>query len=118
LSVVAVSQQRDGWLVLSKAFLKLDEHSNKQYILYGHYCDLTDTLKDILAMINLSNTNLDNSEIEISICHSPMSPIGGAEVGVEIKHIGTGIIVQSIELSTQHKNKLAALELLAERLLK
>jgi len=71
-----------------------------------------------LTMINLSNTSFDNSEIEISICHSPMSTIGGAEVGVEIKHIGTGIIVRSVELRTQHKNKLAALELLAERLLK
>ncbi|MBA6352490.1 peptide chain release factor-like protein [Colwellia sp. BRX9-1] len=69
-------------------------------------------------MINLSNTNLDNSEIEISICHSSMSLIGSAEVGVEIKHISTGIIVRSVELRTQHKNKLAALELLAERLLK
>lgn len=64
-------------------------------------------------MINPSNTNLDNSQIEISICYSAMSPIGGAEVGVEIKHIGTGIIVRSVELRTQHKNKLAALELLA-----
>jgi len=69
-------------------------------------------------VINPSNINLDNSEIEISICHSPMSPFGGAEVGVEIKHIGTGIIVRSVELRTQHKNKLAALELLAKRLLK
>jgi protein subunit release factor A len=59
-----------------------------------------------------------NSEVKISICPSPMSLIGGAEVGVAIKHISTGIIVRSVELRTQHKNKLAALELLAERLLK
>jgi protein subunit release factor A len=71
-----------------------------------------------LAVINSSNTNLDSSEVEILICYSTMSPIGGAEVGVEIKHIGTGIIVRSVELRTQYKNKLAALELLAERLLK
>jgi protein subunit release factor A len=57
-----------------------------------------------------------NSEVKISICPSPMSRIGGAEVGVEIKHISTGIIVRSVELRTQHKNKLAALELLAQRL--
>jgi hypothetical protein len=53
-----------------------------------------------LAVINSSNTNLDSSEVEILICYSTMSPIGGAEVGVEIKHIGTGIIVRSVELRT------------------
>lgn len=79
--------------------------------------ELEDLLRG-LAVINPSNTNLDSSEVEISICHSPMSLIGSAEVGVEIKHIRTGIIVRSVELCTQHKNKLAALEILAERLLK
>jgi len=59
---------------------------------------------------------LKNNEIEILICSSPMSPNCGAEVGITIKHIPTGIKVKSIKHRTQHLNKLAALELLSDQL--
>ena len=60
--------------------------------------------------------NIKNSEIEFTICESPTTRFTGDEVGVSITHLETGIAVKSIKYKSQHKNKLAALELLEVKL--
>lgn len=62
--------------------------------------------------------HLTDSEVEITICKSEMTNIGSAEVGVQIKHIDTNIVVKATHNRSQHLNKLAALELLKEELVK
>lgn len=62
--------------------------------------------------------NIDRKDIEITLCKSPRSPGLGAHVGVQIKHFETNITVKSINHASQYKNKLAALELLNEKLVK
>lgn len=63
-----------------------------------------------------SEIQMDNSDLDISICRSPRTTLLSAEVGVRITHIPTGITVRSIEQSTQHLNKLAALDMLKKLL--
>lgn len=57
-------------------------------------------------------------EIEFSIIKSDQSNFLSAEVGVSAKHKPTGIIAQSISHKSQHQNKLAAIEMLKEALIK
>jgi protein subunit release factor A len=59
---------------------------------------------------------MNEDEIEISIIQTPLSKPGQVEFGVEIKHIHTGIIVKSVNKSSQHLNKLEALKFLDEKL--
>lgn len=59
---------------------------------------------------------MDESELEITICKSPMTRFLGAEVGVKITHIPTGIVVRATKCSTQHLNKIAALKLPDDKL--
>jgi len=58
--------------------------------------------------------NFDEKDLEITTCKSPKTNLLGAEVGVKIKHKKLDITVQSIDLPTQHQNKLAAIELMKE----
>ena len=60
---------------------------------------------------------IKNNDIEISICRSKMSQPGGVEVGVKIKHVATGITVESVNHASQHLNKSEALNLLSKKLL-
>jgi len=55
----------------------------------------SDKLKILAALI--SNFEDKPSQIEISICTSPKSPVSGTEIGVKISHIKIGIIVRSID---------------------
>lgn len=62
--------------------------------------------------------NFNEKDLEITICRSLKTNFLGAEVGVKIKHKELGITVQSVELPTQHQNKLAAIELMKEAIVK
>jgi len=62
--------------------------------------------------------NFDEKDLEITTCKSPKTNLLGAEVGVKIKHKKLDITVQSIDLPTQHQNKLAAIELMKEAVVK
>ena len=59
---------------------------------------------------------MDESELEITICKSEMTKFLGAEVGVKILHKKTGVVVRSTKFTSQHLNKMAALELLHQKL--
>jgi hypothetical protein len=59
---------------------------------------------------------MKSSDYEISICKSDMTKYLSAEVGIKIRHIDTGIIVESTSKKTQHLNKLAALAMLEDKL--
>jgi protein subunit release factor A len=60
--------------------------------------------------------NINENELEITLYWSPISKYLSAEVGVQVRHIRTNIIVKSIDKPSQHLNKLAAIELLKEEL--
>lgn len=77
---------------------------------------LSDKAEGLVMVESMDKTK--DSDIEISICRSPMSQLGGAEIGVQLKHIPTGITVKSVNHASQHLNKLAALDLLSKRLQK
>lgn len=62
--------------------------------------------------------NFDEKDLEITACKSPKTNLLGAEVGVKIKHKKLDITVKSIDLPTQHQNKLAAIELMKEAIVK
>ncbi|MGK0236285.1 MAG: protein subunit release factor A [Psychroserpens sp.] len=61
---------------------------------------------------------MDESGLAISICKGDHSHVGSTEVGVKITHKETGVTVYSLKESSQHKNKLMALELLKMELVK
>lgn len=61
---------------------------------------------------------MSKESIEFTIIKSEQSPLLGAEVGVRVKDLKTGLIAESTSFSTQHKNKLAALEQLKEAIVK
>jgi protein subunit release factor A len=61
---------------------------------------------------------IDSKDIEITLCKSDRTRHLGAHVGVQIKHFETNITVQSINHTSQYMNKLAALELLKDELLR
>lgn len=57
-------------------------------------------------------------EIEFFIIASNETQFLGAEVGVTAKHKKTGLTTESTSYKTQHQNKLAAIELLKDKLVK
>lgn len=57
-------------------------------------------------------------ELAIKVCESPNSMSGSAHVRIEITHKATGIKVKSTEYTTQHENKLNAIEALKLGLVK
>ena len=59
---------------------------------------------------------MKSSDYEISICKSDMAKYLSAEVGIKVRHIDTGIIVESTSKKTQHLNKLTALAMLEDKL--
>lgn len=63
---------------------------------------------------------MDNFEdqLEIKIITSEKTKLAGAEVGVQVTHIETGLSASSTSLSSQHQNKVAAIELLKEKIVK
>lgn len=61
---------------------------------------------------------IKEKDLTFKLCSSPNSPFLGAEVGVEITHKPTGLTVKSVDQNSQYQNKLQALKLLEEKLLK
>ena len=57
-------------------------------------------------------------EIDIKIIKSEMTNFAGAEVGIQVTHRETGISASSTSFPSQHKNKVAAIELLKEKIVK
>jgi len=61
---------------------------------------------------------MDENDIEITICKGDYSHIGSAEVGVKLVHRPTNITVYSLKKKSQYANKVIALELLKLELVK
>jgi protein subunit release factor A len=59
---------------------------------------------------------MKSSDYEISVCKSDMTKYLSAEVGIKIRHVASGITVESTSKKTQHLNKLAALAMLEQKL--
>ncbi|MFA3791686.1 peptide chain release factor-like protein [Aliiglaciecola sp. SL4] len=57
-------------------------------------------------------------EIEFSIIKSEQTKFLSVDVGVKAKHQKTGITAESTSYSSQHQNKLSAIEILKEELVK
>lgn len=62
--------------------------------------------------------HIDETDLDISIVPTPLSKIGQAEFGVEIKHKPTGLVVTSVHQKSQYLNKIEALRLLNLKLSK
>ncbi len=58
------------------------------------------------------------SDLVIKLCPSSNTPFLGAEVGVEIKHIPTGLVVKSVDRRSQYQNKKQALKQMEKELLR
>jgi protein subunit release factor A len=56
--------------------------------------------------------NMDDSDLDISICKGDYSHLGSVETGVKITHKATGITVLSLNKKSQYANKVIAMELL------
>ena len=48
--------------------------------------------------------HIDETDLAISIVPTPLSKIGQTEFGVEIKHKPTGLVVTSVNQTSQHLN--------------
>lgn len=68
------------------------------------------------TFIRVQDNSMLENEVEITLCQSEQTLFLGAEVGVEIKHVLTGIVVRSTQCKSQHLNKIAALRLLNDKL--
>ena len=53
---------------------------------------------------------ITDKDIDIKLCKSESTNFLGAEVGVKIRHISTGINVSSTAFKSQYKNKVEALK--------
>ena len=59
---------------------------------------------------------MNEDDIEISVIPTPLAKPGQVEFGIKIKHIPTGIVIDSVNEKSQHLNKLEALKLLDKKL--
>jgi protein subunit release factor A len=62
--------------------------------------------------------NIDESDLDISICKGEYSHVGSVDSGVKITHRATGITVSSLKKKSQYANKVIAMELLEVELAK
>ncbi len=76
------------------------------------------SVEDMLLLREVKSVPIDANDIEFTIVESEKTKNLGVHVGVQVKHIPSGITVQCTYNACQHQNKRGAIELLKRELSK
>lgn len=76
------------------------------------------SVEDMLVFREIKKVSIDANDIEFTIVESEQTTNLGVHVGVQAKHIPSGITVQCTSNASQHQNKRGVIELLKRELRK